>query len=181
MLVYIEPLSMFPQLHSDTIFGAIAFAISELYPEKIIEDMISEFEKTPPFILSSAFPFIKDGEKKIKFFPKIINKHTSIKDEDINKKYRKVKYIQEDIFLKLASGELSEYELLTNISVKEKENNKKFKIYDNNYLIDIDLNITAKLKDMVIPSNSINRITGETEIFYSEGKFFEKNHGLLIF
>ena len=32
MLIYIKPLSTFPKLHSDTLFGALTSAISELYP-----------------------------------------------------------------------------------------------------------------------------------------------------
>lgn len=37
MLVYIKPLSMFPKLHSDTLFGALTSAINELFPDKIDE------------------------------------------------------------------------------------------------------------------------------------------------
>ena len=73
MLVYIKPLSTFPKLHSDTLFGAITYAISELYPDKV-DEMIKEFESgMPPFLLSSTFPVIYVNDSKIKFYPKIIS------------------------------------------------------------------------------------------------------------
>ena len=63
MLIYIKPLSVFPELHSDRLFGAIFSAISELYPEKLNE-IIENFEdNNPPFIISSAFPAIKIGDE----------------------------------------------------------------------------------------------------------------------
>ena len=57
MLIYLKPLSIFPELHSDTLFGAITYAISQLYPEKV-DEMVKFFEDEPPFIISSTFPFI---------------------------------------------------------------------------------------------------------------------------
>ena len=58
MLVYIKPLSTFPKLHSDTLFGALTSAVSELYPDKV-EDMLNEFKNNnPPFFISSTFPVI---------------------------------------------------------------------------------------------------------------------------
>ena len=72
MLIYIKPLSTFPKLHSDTLFGAITSAINELYPD-MIEDMIKEYcDGRPPFIRSSAFPYIYNDERKVRFYPKIL-------------------------------------------------------------------------------------------------------------
>ena len=34
MLVYLKPFSLFPNLHSDTIFGALIYSINILYPDK---------------------------------------------------------------------------------------------------------------------------------------------------
>ena len=39
MLIYLEPLSLFPELHSDTIFGALTYAIKELYGEEKVKEM----------------------------------------------------------------------------------------------------------------------------------------------
>lgn len=106
MLIYLKPLSIFPELHSDTLFGAITYAISQLYPEKV-DEMVKSFEDEPPFIISSTFPFIfkEDFEngKKIKFYPKIIFPQ---KSKDLEEKYhpkdfkeyKKVKFIEENFF-----------------------------------------------------------------------------------
>ena len=45
MLVYIKPLSMFPKLHSDTLFGALTSAIGELFPNKV-EEIKASFTPT---------------------------------------------------------------------------------------------------------------------------------------
>ncbi len=188
MLIYLKPLSIFPELHSDTLFGAIVYAINELYPE-ITNDMISAFEDEPPFILSSTFPFIfnnnsdKDFKdtKKIKFFPKIIFPQS--KDEEnikVNpknyKEYKKVDFIEDSIFFKLNSGKLSESEILKDFKsytrIKGLLLNKGTKINDN---------IQVSYGENIIPNNSINRITNETnDIFYTSGNEF-KNIGLFFF
>ena len=71
MMVYIKPLSRFPELSSDKIFGALTSVISEIYPESL-DEMISSFESNnPPFLVSSAFPVILDDNEKIRCYPKI--------------------------------------------------------------------------------------------------------------
>ena len=122
MLIYLKPLSIFPELHSDTLFGAITYAISQLYPEKV-DEMVKSFEDEPPFIISSTFPFIfkEDFEngKKIKFYPKIIFPQ---KSKDLEEKYhpkdfkeyKKVKFIEENLFFDLLKGRLSESDILRN-------------------------------------------------------------------
>ena len=45
MLIYLEPLSLFPELHSDTIFGALTYAIKELYGEEKVKEMTNQSTK----------------------------------------------------------------------------------------------------------------------------------------
>lgn len=115
MLVYIKPLSIFPELHSDTLFGAITYAISELYPNKI-DELLNEFKSQPPFLLTSPFPVAFLNDKSIKFYPKLIIKSSDEIRHDINlfKKYKKVNYLEEDIFFKLVNGDLTEEDILNN-------------------------------------------------------------------
>ena len=48
-------------LHSDTLFSAICHGYRMLYGEKALEELLERFVKnTPPFLLSSAFPFYKE-------------------------------------------------------------------------------------------------------------------------
>ncbi|MDR3222231.1 MAG: type III-A CRISPR-associated RAMP protein Csm4 [Methanobrevibacter sp.] len=183
MLVYIKPLSIFPELHSDTIFGAIISAINDLYAE-VVEEILLEFKENPPFILSSAFPYLCDGNKKIKFYPKIITANISTnkenksnepifeEDMDNRKKFKKVRYIQEEIFFKLASGELKEIDIIKNLD--------KYNV-NGDLLTNNDLIVKGKTSLRTIPNNSVNRISQESEnIFYSEGYEF-KDMGLFFF
>ena len=126
MLVYIKPLSTFPKLHSDTLFGALISAISELYPDKV-DNIINEFsEGKPPFLISSTFPVIFDDENNIKFYPKLIlGSDLSGIESKFIKDYKKVDYVDEKIFNALINGELSEKEIL--------ENYEKYYIIIKNY------------------------------------------------
>lgn len=171
MLIYLKPLSLFPDLHSDTLFGAITFAISELYPEKV-DEMISEFNNNqPPFLISSAFPFAYCGEEKIRFFPKLIlNQKENNLDTDTLKKYKNIKFMEEDLFYDLIKGDISELDILNNFN--DYYSFKGF-LMKNDYGIDIDLG------EDIVSNNSINPLTNETKIFYSSSNRF-KNMGMFF-
>ncbi len=173
MLVYIKPLSIFPELHSDTIFGAICSAISELYPEKINE-IVEEFEIEPPFLISSAFPYIEHDEKIIRFYPKVNTYNNSEKRYNASwyKEYKKIDYIDEDIFFDIISQKIDENSIIENYGSYNKVNNLLMK---NDYEIDL------KYNELIIPNNTINRLTYASEnIFYTSGYQY-KNLGLYFF
>lgn len=53
----IEPLSSFiTPLHSDTLFGHLAWVIAYSEGEKVLRKLLEDFKNSPPFILSSGFP-----------------------------------------------------------------------------------------------------------------------------
>lgn len=171
MLVYIKPVSTFPKLHSDTIFGAITSVISELYPDKL-EGMLNEFESgRPPFLVSSAFPVIYDNNEKIKFYPKLIlGSDLNDIDSKIIKDFKKVDYIEEEIFNKLIDGEISEKDILNDYT--------SYKRFSNLFMrkeIDVDIGFGEN----ILPNNSVNRLKNDTKIFYSSGDSF-KNLGLFF-
>lgn len=180
MLVYINPKSSFPNLHSDTLFGALTYAISELYPEEL-EGFLDLFKnKQAPFLLSSTFPFINFNDEKVRFFPKIISnlKNLKFKDEihfmDKNKEFKKIDFIEESIFLGIISGKTKEEDIINNLQDYVTSNNllhlkdsfpKEFRFKN------------AKSLD---PHNVINRLTNESEgVFYGEGTQY-KNMGLFF-
>ena len=171
MLVYIKPLSTFPKLHSDTLFGALISAISELYPDKV-DYIINEFEgEKPPFLISSTFPVIFNGDDKVKFYPKLIvgSDLTGI-DSKIIKDYKKVDYVDEKLFNALINGEISEKELL--------DDYEKYYRYSNLLMsekIDVDIGFGKN----ILPNNSVNRLVHETKIFYTQGDSY-KNLGLFF-
>ena len=162
MLVYIKPLSTFPKLHSDTLFGAITSAVSELYPD-LVDDMISEFEQAkPPFILSSTFPVIYNGDEYAR--SKLLTDKRGIKD------YKKVDYIQEELFYGLIEDKLSENDVLYNYRDYYRFSNL---LFSNE--IDVDIGFCEN----ILPNNSVNRIIHETKIFYSQGYSYN-NMGLFF-
>lgn len=169
MLVYIKPLSTFPKLHSDTLFGAITSVVSELYPDKLNE-MLNEFESgRPPFLISSTFPVIYAMDEKIKFYPKLIMGSDLIGiDSKIIKDFKKVDYIQEDIFNRLISGEISENDILNDY--------KSYKRFSN-LLMKKDIDVDMGFGENILPNNSVNRLVNDTKIFYSSGDSY-KNMGL---
>lgn len=171
MLVYIKPLSTFPKLHSDTIFGALFSAISELYPDKV-NQIIDKFEEgRPPFLISSTFPMIFNEYINIKFYPKlIIGSDLSGIESPILKDYKKVDYIDEKLFKSLINGEMSEKELLDN--------------YDNYYrysnlLMSEKCDVDIGFGKNILPNNSVNRLFNDTKIFYTQGDNY-KNLGLFF-
>ena len=171
MLVYIKPLSTFPKLHSDTLFGAITYAVSELYPN-LVDEMINEFDAgRPPFLISSAFPVIYDNNEKIRFYPKIImDSDLSKFDSKIKKDYKKVEYIEEKLFYDLLDGKITEEEILKNYS-----SYNRF----SNLLISNDLDVEIGFGENILPNNSVNRLIHETKIFYTQGDSY-KNLGLFF-
>ena len=180
MLIYIKPLSTFPKLHSDTLFGAITSAISELYPE-ILEEMIKEFnDGRPPFILSSPFPYIYNDETKVRFYPKIILDYdSSTINRDILKKYKKINFIDEEIFLSLINGDLTELDLLSKYG--EYYEYKYGEYYESgSLLMTKNYGINGHIGSNILPNNSVNRLTNESDaIFYSQGDTFQ-NMGLFF-
>ena len=175
MLIYLKPLSIFPELHSDTLFGAIVSAISELFPEKT-DEMIDSFKNEPPFILSSTFPYAIDDDRKIRFYPKIIAKQSKDDfDENLNpqsfKDYKKVKYVEENMFFDMVQGNLRDVDIVKNL-----DDYSKVKTLLSKDKLDVEVSFNEN----IIPNNSINRVNNQTEgIFYTSGREYV-NMGLFF-
>lgn len=176
MIIYLKPRSAFPELHSDTIFGALYSAVSELYDDEEKLRAIIEFEEKPPFIISSAFPFVYNNEEKILFFPKPIEepKKSESAGIDVVKKWKKVKYIEKTIFESWRSGEIDEDKIL-------KEFNQY--IVRKGLFFDKSLEIPEedfRINELNSPRNTVNRITQASDnLFYSTGYYY-KNAGLFF-
>lgn len=174
MLIYIKPLSVFPNLHSDRLFGAFLSAVSELFPDKV-DEIIENFKSNnPPFIISSTFPAISIDGEKLRFFPKVIINNSSNKTYNLDelKDFKKVEFYEESIFFDIIHGKLSEEDILTN--------------YDNynrigNLLVLKNQDFNIEIKNAVLPNNMINRLSGETKIFYSDGLRYSNNIELFFF
>ena len=67
--VYLKPrAALVGEIHSDTLFGAICWALRMLYGASYLEEMLTDFGEYPRFVLSSAFPYgYRDGVK-VRFY-----------------------------------------------------------------------------------------------------------------
>jgi CRISPR-associated protein Csm4 len=177
LLVHIKPISEFPSLHSDRLFGSICYAINEIYGEEKLTNMIDNFisfQKEPPFLISSAFPYI-DNDNRIYFLPRPIE-NPNIYDSNIHEQYdyrnyidnyktlKNAKYVSTIIFNDLINGKMNDANIIKNMSQYDiksgllfpKDNTLKFSIghYD-------------------VPRNRINRPNNISDsIFYFEGYYY---------
>jgi len=152
-------------IHSDTLFSAVVSAARKFYGNDVAE----KFLKPGTIILSSAFPFYKDEL----FFPKPLNFYPPQDLEyDLNKKFKKVKFISMDLLLALLCG-------------KALESN----IYDKDYILDgcwrkvkneQNENPDRIFKTQEIPHVVMDRITNQTQIFYKTEVYFNQNAGLFF-
>ena len=115
--VYLKPRSTYRTvLHSDTLFGCLCWAIREVFSEARLEELLKQFASgDPPFLLSSTFSFRdNESEGRTHFYPRPMLRPTELeipKNEDDakqQKKFRKVKWVSEEILDKFASGAWNE-------------------------------------------------------------------------
>ena len=81
--VRLSPISSFQAFPaSDTLFGAICWGIKRLYGDEKLLEMLKDFNSgNPRFVLSSAFPLLKNGkDTPLAFYPKPINGGLKVKD-----------------------------------------------------------------------------------------------------
>jgi len=167
--VYLYPNTTFAtEFRSDTLYGLLLVAIKNVYGEELLLDMLEQFDSgKPPFVLSSAFPFVASNTGEIvHYLPKPLNTNFNtgnLAKEDVDKlkKFKKVDLISKDIFEKIINGELSEKE------------------YFNNGNWD---KISKPLKTVNVLKTSIDRLTGSTlelegrgQLHYSEEYYIESD------
>jgi len=175
MLVYLSPKSPFPELHSDTIFGAILYAMDQLGTD--VSELLNKFGESPPFLVSSAFPFARHDGTKTRFFPKpIVTPHRV--DMDSAKRFKKVMYVEEDIFNCWANGETNEGKIIEGLEKGQ------YIIGAEKFLVRRDSEVNFKkfkVESINLPRNTINRVTQASEnIFYTSLHNFSEDGGLFF-
>ncbi len=99
-------------LHSDTLFSAIVNTWMRFYPEDLMKFFPENSENEINFSyfkLSSAFPFYED----LLFFPKPYIKPNFVNDDTdprTVKKWKKVEFVDEDIFRKILNNETIDFQ-----------------------------------------------------------------------
>lgn len=178
-IVYLKPKSTFPFLSSDSIFGAIVYGISELFPNDL-EEFLEDFrnKENIPFLISSAFPYCINENNYIRFYPKPFTKFQS-DDIKLSKKFKKIKFLEENIFLDLISGNISNEDLFNNFKEGRfiiNGSNESFLVYKENKSID-----GTFFSKEISPHNVIDRVNNNSiNIFYSEDYRFKNNKGLFF-
>jgi len=122
-------------LSSDTLFGALFWALRQLEGASKVQSWLQRCQDEPPQIaISSAFPFV-DADKPIRFLPKpltlnptaqIVAKWQSDRKEFLNamelaKELSKANFLSETLFSQAAKGELTAEKLLEQVMSKQVE------------------------------------------------------------
>lgn len=177
-IVYLKPKSsLITELRSDTLWGLIITAISHLYPDDVVNQVLESYSgSTPSFLVSSAFPYKYEFGKRTLYFPKPLLKNdieipdSFTKEEKLLfmrnlKRNKKAKYITKEILEKYLSGTLSDAE----------------------YFAGNTWSNQPKIKEKVVPHNTISRKTWTTleiedagQLFTSQEMFMGNDYGLFF-
>lgn len=171
--VYLRPRSLFPgSLPSNSLFGAICHAMADLGGP--VDELIAEYASSPPFLISSAFPFIEEDEKskRIHLLPKPIQPLTKLPDPerfDAARKVKKISFLSAPLFSALLKNEMTAdalIEMIDQYTIRygmcyERDENRDFKI-----------------EPAEIPHNKINRLSSASEAFFATSGYRFKNAGL---
>jgi CRISPR-associated protein Csm4 len=122
-------------LSSDTLFGALFWALRQLEGASKVQSWLKRCQQEPPQIaISSAFPFV-DADNPIRFLPKpltlnptaqIVAKWQSDRKEflkvmELAKELSKANFLSETLFSQAAKGELTAEKLLEQVMSKQVE------------------------------------------------------------
>lgn len=170
MIIYIEPRSSFRPLSSDTLYGAVVNTLQILSQD--FDDLLASLVKKPSFLISSAFPFVKQGSEIIHFFPKPIAKTSEGINIDnyVHKELKKARYVHETVFNEWLQREIDEEYLEKNIV--------DYTIKDG-LLFPKDLKLDFSIKSLDSARNSLNRLTHFSDFFFTSGYYY-KNSGLFF-
>lgn len=190
-IVHLIPRSSYEiALHSDTLFGAICWGIRTLFGEEMLVQVLDEFNASPAFLISSAFPYKHVGNQHKYFLPMPVlkpltiaelsdakftqkaakrkketyhsDKFYTIEIADNYKKFKKIKYIGLPNFKK---------------AVKKADETHLFTDY-----LDGILNEPKFCRDLIAQKNSIDRLTNSTagsgNTFYVPEIAYRENFGL---
>ncbi len=167
-VVYLFPKSpLKTELHSDTLFGIICWAIRLIYDEKVLEDLLEKlYNRTPPFLISSCFPFTYHDLDQIKhhYLPKPILPVSA--NEKEYKKLNKCTHVSEEVFNEIINAKRFYNDYLNDESLwKELENDFQIQHHETIH-------------------NSINRLSDTTEkgglYSFSEKQFRETGLYFLV-
>lgn len=150
-------------LHSDTLWGAVCWAIRALYDEDRLKGLISSYEPgaasdESPFYLSSAFPYVQShyGGKKTLFLPRPLGQGSFYPP------------LSADSF-EQAKGELRQRKAIDQKAWLEQS------VFESEYCggaPPATVASTPELDNRPMTHNTINRLTGSTLSLNGQGQLF---------
>ncbi len=170
-------------IRSDTLFSALCY-ISDQYlgKENYNEFIIPFIKSNPPFLLSSAFPYIESPDKTLFFFPKpLIFKEFVERYVKNIKVFKKIKFISEALLNAYLTGDdefLENQFQDTNGNIKSDnfiQGNTIWLSKEERRTIPATDQIWKRQRD---PRIVINRKTKETSIYHYTRVYFNKTAGL---
>lgn len=204
--VYLLPKSSFvTELRSDTLWGLLMVAIRYVFSERKLLELLERFENGfPPFIISSAMPFLfSDSSKQnviAHYFPKSIYQTADKTSSDIKKlekrkKYKKLKYFVSEDFESLINGEADENGLIKKYFSNTEEDNSSLPSTSASTRVnnrpDTEGDSTSlprqpQINSVSILHNTIDPLKGSTlelptggQLYYSK-EYFIQNGGLFF-
>jgi len=153
-------------VHSDTLFSAIMSVWGHFY-----DDDIEKLCKTPPFFISSAFPFKRDNL----FFPRPMVKIGRQGEDDDQKgnKLKRVTYLSQHLFESIVKGEAE------NLEFTETETFQDGIFWCKDFSLNSQ-NVDRVFTEREMPRVTIDRHTNSSDIFYFSEIVFEKDAGLFF-
>ncbi len=188
-IVHLKPRSSYEiPLHSDTLFGAVCWGIRMLYGEQKLLQILEVYKKSPPFLLSSAFPCRFDGREYQYFLPKPLLKPISVDELDRLKEKKKQPnepyHSNEKLKKVWLSGEYKKFKKIKWIHLanfkrilKNPSESILFADYLDGYLAEPKFSKTGTAQ-----KNSLDRLTqstaGSGNTFYVPETAFRESYGL---
>lgn len=159
--VYISPKSVFPaELPSNTLFGAICSAMSDLGLDPGV--LVDTYRSSPPFLLSSAFPYARSGDTVSHFFPVpagLFFSSSHQKSYEKLKKMKDIRFVHENIFRDIISGNIAGNDILQNLD-------DRYVIRDKCLYPSETAGGKWERKPIEVPHNHINRMSMQSEGFF---------------
>lgn len=181
------PFSEIPR--SDTLFGAICWGIRDIRGTECLEDVLAQFQEGhPPFRISSAFPLI-DGKNQefLLATPRLprlsagVGEMTDDRLEALDV-WQQIEYIPASVFSMIASGSVSDEELLAGfdddggITIGERRY-----VQNRRFLLPAESN-QKPIRKTERTHNAVNRLTGATDgsLYHRDAVFFSDTAGLHV-
>jgi CRISPR-associated protein Csm4 len=169
-ITYLKPKATFrAELRSDTLWGHLCWAVRNVYGQQELEKFIHD----ESFVISSTFPYLEIGEKKIEFFPKPL-------------RYEPPQAINPDLSFEAKLKEMTKLK-----KVKKASNwlsKFQFEQFINGQDVQEENRELPRQKSVAITRNRIDRVKGGTlkvgeagQLFHIEENYFEQENTGLFF